>query len=116
VSVRSASLGALLANAGRGEDNMPFTISGLLVLLIVAGVCGSIGRAIGGGTDRGFIVSIAVGFVGALLGALIARPMRLPELFDLTVDRHPFPIMWSLIGAALFVALTHLISGRTLRV
>jgi uncharacterized membrane protein YeaQ/YmgE (transglycosylase-associated protein family) len=95
---------------------MMFTISGLLVLLIVAGVCGSIGRALGGGTDRGFIVSIAAGFVGALLGALIAGPMRLPELVVLPVDRHPFPILWSIIGAALFVALTHFISGRSLRV
>jgi uncharacterized membrane protein YeaQ/YmgE (transglycosylase-associated protein family) len=95
---------------------MTLTVTGLLVLLIIAGICGAIGRAIGGGTGGGFIVSIAVGFVGALLGAFVARAMRLPELFVITIDRHPFPIVWSIIGAALFVALVHLISGRSLRI
>jgi uncharacterized membrane protein YeaQ/YmgE (transglycosylase-associated protein family) len=99
-----------------GEDKMTFTATGLLVMLIVAGLCGAIGRAIGGGTGGGFMVSIAVGFVGALLGAFIARTMHLPELFAVTVDRHPFPILWSIIGAALFVALMHLASGRSLRI
>lgn len=90
---------------------MTLTLTGLLVLLIIAGVCGAIGRAIGGGTGGGFIVSIAVGFIGALLGTLIARSLHLPELLIVTVDRRPFPILWSIIGAAVFVALVHLISG-----
>ena len=90
---------------------MTITLTGLLVLLIIAGVCGAIGRSIGGGTGGGFFVSIAVGFIGALLGTVIATHLRLPELLVITVDRHPFPILWSIIGAALFVALLHLISG-----
>ena len=91
---------------------MHFSLLGLLVLLLVAAVCGAIGRAIAGGTTGGCIVSIAVGFVGALLGSWIAHKMRLPELFVVQIDRHPFPVVWSIIGAALFVALVHLISGR----
>ena len=94
---------------------MTISISGLLVLLIVAGICGGIGRAIGGGTGGGFFVSIAVGFVGALLGTFVARYFHLPELLLVTVDNHPFPIVWSIIGAALFVALVHLVSGRGAR-
>jgi uncharacterized membrane protein YeaQ/YmgE (transglycosylase-associated protein family) len=90
---------------------MTISITGLLVLLIVAGVCGAIGRAIGGGTGGGFFVSIAVGYVGALLGMVIAHYFRLPELLVVTIDRHGFPILWSIIGAALFVAVIHLISG-----
>jgi uncharacterized membrane protein YeaQ/YmgE (transglycosylase-associated protein family) len=90
---------------------MTLTLSGLLILLIIAGICGAIGRAIGGGTGGGFFVSIAVGFIGALFGTFIAHYFRLPELLMVTVDRHPFPILWSIIGAALFVALMHLISG-----
>jgi uncharacterized membrane protein YeaQ/YmgE (transglycosylase-associated protein family) len=91
---------------------MHFSLLGLLVLLLVAAVCGAIGRAIAGGTPGGCLVSIGVGFVGALLGSWIAHQMRLPELFVVTIDRHPFPVLWSIIGAALFVALVHLISGR----
>jgi uncharacterized membrane protein YeaQ/YmgE (transglycosylase-associated protein family) len=30
----------------------------------------------------------------------------------LHVSGQPFPIVWSIIGAALFVALLHLVSGR----
>jgi len=91
---------------------MTLTITGLLVLMLVAGICGAIGRAIGGGTGGGFFVSIAVGFVGALVGSLIAYHMRLPELLTVTVDHRPFPILWSIIGASLFVAVVHLLSGR----
>ena len=67
--------------------SMTISITGLVVLLIVAGICGGIGRAIGGGTGGGFFVSIAVGFVGALLGTFVAHYFHLPEL--LMVTRRP---------------------------
>jgi uncharacterized membrane protein YeaQ/YmgE (transglycosylase-associated protein family) len=88
------------------------TLTGLLILLAIAGVCGAIGRAIAGGTHGGCLVSIAVGFIGTLLGSFIANYLHLPELWVVTVDRHPFPIVWSIIGGALFVAVVHLLSGR----
>ena len=94
---------------------MNISLTGLLVLLIIAGVCGGIGRAIGGGTGGGFFVSIAVGFVGALLGSFVAHYFHLPEPLMVNVDGHPFPILWSIIGAALFVALIHLVSGGAAR-
>ena len=90
---------------------MNISITGLLVLLIIAGVCGGIGRAIGGGVGGGFFVSIAVGFVGALLGTFVAHYFHLPEPMMVTIDSHPFPVLWSIIGASLFVALVHLVSG-----
>jgi uncharacterized membrane protein YeaQ/YmgE (transglycosylase-associated protein family) len=91
---------------------MTLTLTGLLILLVIAGICGAIGRAIAGGTPGGVFVSIAVGFVGALLGTYLAKLLRLPELMVITIERHPFPIIWSIIGAAVFVALIHLVSGR----
>jgi uncharacterized membrane protein YeaQ/YmgE (transglycosylase-associated protein family) len=94
---------------------MTISLTGLVVLLIIAGICGGIGRAIAGGTGGGFFVSIAVGFVGALLGTFVAHYLHLPELLLVTIDQHPFPILWSIIGAALFVALIHLVSGGTAR-
>jgi uncharacterized membrane protein YeaQ/YmgE (transglycosylase-associated protein family) len=90
---------------------MTITITGLLILIVIAGVCGAIGRAIAGGTDGGFIVSIAIGFIGALFGSLIAGYLHLPELLAVNVDGRAFPILWSIIGAALFVAVVHLVSG-----
>jgi len=94
---------------------MTLTLTGLLVLLLIAGICGAIGRSIGGGTGGGFLVSIAVGFVGALLGSVIAHYFHLPDLLVITVDHRPFPILWSIIGASLFVAFVHLLSGRRAR-
>jgi uncharacterized membrane protein YeaQ/YmgE (transglycosylase-associated protein family) len=95
---------------------MTITLTGLLILLVIAGICGAIGRSIGGGTGGGFFVSIAVGFVGALLGTFLAGYFRLPELLMVTIDGRAFPILWSIIGAALFVALIQLISrGPTRR-
>src|SRR5262245_6102728 len=76
------------------RGTMTLTLTGLLVLLLIAGICGAIGRSIGGGTGGGFLVSIAVGFVGALLGTVIAHWLHLPELLVVTVDHRPFPILW----------------------
>jgi uncharacterized membrane protein YeaQ/YmgE (transglycosylase-associated protein family) len=90
---------------------MTISLIGLLVLLVIAGICGAIGRAIGGGTGGGFFVSIAVGFVGALLGTVLAQHLKLPELLIVSVDGRPFPILWSIIGASLFVAVMQLLSG-----
>ena len=91
---------------------MTITLGGLIVLLLIAAVCGAIGRAIAGGTHGGCLVSIALGFIGALLGGWLARAAHLPELLSINISGHAFPILWSIIGAALFVAIVHLIGGR----
>ncbi|HEV8588042.1 MAG TPA: GlsB/YeaQ/YmgE family stress response membrane protein [Pyrinomonadaceae bacterium] len=83
-----------------------------LVLLLIAGVCGAIGQAIGGYSHGGCLVSIALGFIGALLGSWLAGALHLPELFAIAIAGTRFPIVWSIIGAALFVALINLISRR----
>ena len=41
------------------------TLLELIVYLVIAGVCGAIARAVVGGTGRGFILSVLVGFAGA---------------------------------------------------
>jgi len=87
------------------------SLTGLLLLILIAGICGAIGRSIAGGTRGGFIVSITVGFLGALVGSSIAHSLRLPELWTVVIDRHPFPILWSIVGAAVSVAAVHLVSG-----
>ena len=91
---------------------MTITLTGLVVLLIIAGICGAIGRTLGGGTRGGFLISIVVGFVGAVFGLLIADAMDLPELLRVTIDGRSFPVLWSIIGSALFVAVLSLFTGR----
>ena len=82
----------------------------LLVLLLVAGICGALGQAISGYSRGGCLVSIALGFVGAVLGVWLARAMALPELFAIQIGTTNFPIIWSIIGSALFVAVIALIT------
>jgi len=91
---------------------MTISLTGLLLLLIIAGICGAIGRALGGGARGGFLLSIGVGFVGALLGMLLARQLHLPEVLAVTVEGRPFPILWSIVGGALLVALVNLATRR----
>jgi uncharacterized membrane protein YeaQ/YmgE (transglycosylase-associated protein family) len=81
-----------------------------LILLLIAGVCGALGQAIGGYSHGGCLVSIALGFIGALLGTWLARALGLPELLAIPAGGMNFPIVWSIIGAALFVAVINLIS------
>ena len=82
----------------------------LLVLLLIAGICGAVGKAIVGYMPGGFLVSIGVGFVGALIGTWLARLVGLPEFFAIHVGGTTFPIVWSILGSVVFVALVALIS------
>jgi len=81
-----------------------------LILLLIAGICGAVGQAIGGYSHGGCLVSIALGFIGALLGTWLARAIGLPEILAIPAGGMNFPIIWSIIGAALFVAVINLIS------
>jgi uncharacterized membrane protein YeaQ/YmgE (transglycosylase-associated protein family) len=89
------------------------TLFGFLLLLLIAAICGSIGQALVGFTRGGCLVSIVVGFIGAYLGLWLSAQLGLPELWTVSVEGQNFPILWSIIGSALFTAVLSLISrGR----
>jgi uncharacterized membrane protein YeaQ/YmgE (transglycosylase-associated protein family) len=89
------------------------TLLEFLVLLLVAGVCGALGQAISGFTRGGCLVSIALGFIGALIGMWLARSFGLPEPLPVVVGNRAFPVVWSIVGSALFVAVISLLTrGR----
>lgn len=81
------------------------TVLEFFVLLIIAALCGSLGMAISGFSRGGCFVACAVGFIGALIGMWLARALSLPEFFMIELGDVQFPIIWSIIGSALFVAL-----------
>ncbi len=90
---------------------MTLTLTECLILLVVAGICGALGQAIVGFRRGGILVAVALGFIGALLGTWIARVLDLPLWFALQVGDAPaFPILWAILGAALFVALIALLT------
>ena len=90
---------------------MSISLPALLVLIVIAAICGAVGRAIAGG-GGGLVTSIVIGFVGAFVGPWVALQLALSEPFMVRVSGESFPILWSIIGAALFVATLHLLTGR----
>lgn len=88
------------------------TVVDFVILLIIAAVCGAVGQALAGYSVGGCITSTLVGFVGAVLGTWIAGLLGLPEIFAVNVGGRTFPIVWSVIGSALFVAVLALLTRR----
>lgn len=85
------------------------TLIGFLVLLLIAAVCGSIGQSLAGYDLGGCLVSIIVGFIGAYIGMWLAGHFGLPEIFAINIQGKHFPIVWSVIGSALFTLIVALL-------
>jgi uncharacterized membrane protein YeaQ/YmgE (transglycosylase-associated protein family) len=92
----------------------------ILLLLAIAATCGGLGQTLVGYSVGGCLASIVVGLIGAYLGMVLANELGLPELWTVEVGGQPFPILWSIIGSALFAAILGLINraiaGRRYRV
>jgi uncharacterized membrane protein YeaQ/YmgE (transglycosylase-associated protein family) len=88
------------------------TLWGLLVLVIIAAITGSLGQALAGYSLGGCLVSAVVGFIGAYLGMWIARRFGLPDILVVKIDGQPFPVVWSIIGSAIFSAVVGLLTRR----
>lgn len=81
---------------------------GLVILLLVALLMGSIAQALVGGTRGGCLVSIAVGLIGALIGGYLSRALDAPNLLVIgNVD-----VVWGTIGAVLFLVVLRLLVRR----
>ena len=85
------------------------TLMGFLVLLLIAAICGSIGQSLAGYNLGGCLVSIVVGFIGAYLGLWVAGKMGLPRLFEINIQGESFPVLWAIIGSALFTLIMALL-------
>jgi len=82
----------------------------ILILLVIAGICGAVGQALAGSSRGGFLVAIVLGFIGAALGTWLARTLDLPPVFVIEIGDTPFPIVWAVVGSALFVAVLSLLT------
>jgi uncharacterized membrane protein YeaQ/YmgE (transglycosylase-associated protein family) len=88
------------------------TLTGILVLLLIAGIVGGLGQTISGYSFGGCLMSIVVGFVGAYLGIWLARQLGLPEIFTITIEGQAFPIVWGVIGSAILSLILGLFTRR----
>lgn len=85
------------------------TLTAFLILLLIAAICGSIGQSLAGYDLGGCLVSIFVGFIGAYLGLWISAKMGLPKFFEISVGNKPFPVVWAVIGSAIFTFIVALL-------
>lgn len=84
-----------------------------ILLLIIAAICGAIGQSIAGYSLGGCLISTVVGFIGALIGKWLAAEMGLTYIIPLEVSGETFPVIWSILGSALFAVVIGVISrGR----
>lgn len=89
----------------------------LLVLLVIAGICGSIAELIVGFSPGGFLVSSIIGVIGAYLGTFIAARLNAPSTpFNITIGGNSFDLIYATLGSILFLLIFSLIrSGRARR-
>lgn len=91
---------------------MNLSVENLIILLIVGGVVGLIAQKLAGYSRGGCLTSIAIGFIGALIGSWAVKQFDLPEIYVLKIANTTFPIVWAIIGAAVFVAVLGLLTRR----
>lgn len=82
----------------------------ILISLIIAGIAGSIARSLSGFSRGGCIISIIVGFIGAMIGSWLSREMQLPDPFILHIRGNSYNLLWTIIGAVIFTAVLSLIT------
>jgi uncharacterized membrane protein YeaQ/YmgE (transglycosylase-associated protein family) len=82
----------------------------ILISLIIAGIAGSIARSLSGFSRGGCIISIVVGFIGAIIGTWLARELQLPDPLTITIRETSYNLLWTIIGAVIFTAVLSLIT------
>lgn len=88
------------------------SLIGLIILLVIAAIAGSVGQALAGYSVGGCLISMVVGYIGAFLGLWLARQLGLPEPLPIHIQGETFPLLWSIVGSALLSLVLGLISRR----
>ncbi len=90
------------------------SILNLLVLLVIAGICGALAEMVVGFSPGGFVVSIVVGVIGAYIGTLLANYLGLPPFIAINIGGQQLEIVWAILGSILLLLVISLVrrAGR----
>jgi uncharacterized membrane protein YeaQ/YmgE (transglycosylase-associated protein family) len=91
------------------------TFTGMFLLLIIAAIFASLAQYIIGYKDGGWILSTVLGFCGAFLGLWLASKFHLPPVIRFHIGSEPFPIVWTIVGAAAFVLIAALMQRAVVK-
>ncbi len=78
----------------------------LLILLVIAGICGAIAELIVGFSPPGLhvmLVSIIVGVIGAFIGGWIAAMFSLPPITEIRVGNMRLNLLYTTFGSTLLL-------------
>ena len=90
---------------------MEINLIGFLILLALALVVGLVAKAIMGFQRGGLLAAIGLGFIGGLIGVVLANETGLPTLLAVDVGGMRFPLVWALVGTLLVIAIVSLFTG-----
>jgi uncharacterized membrane protein YeaQ/YmgE (transglycosylase-associated protein family) len=79
------------------------SLVGLLLLLLVGGICGAIAEMLVGFSPGGFLASVVVGILGAFIGTWVARAVGLPSVLAVRIEGHTIEIVWAILGSILLL-------------
>ena len=79
------------------------SILGFLLLLLLGGVIGAVAGMLIGYSPGGFLASIVVGLLGAVLGSWIAGAVGLPTIFAVNIEGKGIDIVWAIIGSVVLL-------------
>lgn len=68
--------------------------------LAVALVCAYLTQSIVGFTRGGFLISVIMSFLAAVLAGQVAEDLGFPEVATIQIAEETFPIFWAVMGAA----------------
>lgn len=84
------------------------TVLEFVIFLLVGAICAAIAQSILG-VRTGLLGSIVIGWLGAFVGTYIARKVGMPELFVLRIGTGVVPIVWTIVGSFVLVAIVGLL-------
>lgn len=87
----------------------------LLLLIIVGAICGAIAEMLVGYSPGGFLASVVIGFLGAVIGGWLAPRLGLPSLLAVNIGGYTIEILWAIIGAVILLLILSLFRGRHYR-
>jgi uncharacterized membrane protein YeaQ/YmgE (transglycosylase-associated protein family) len=80
----------------------------IVIFLIVGALCAAIASALIGVSPGGILGAIVIGFLGAFVGTWLAGKLGLPELFVFRYEDAAVPIVWTIVGSFLLLAIVGL--------
>ncbi|MCG8467329.1 MAG: hypothetical protein MJB57_03860 [Gemmatimonadetes bacterium] len=88
------------------------SVEGLVFLLAIAIIFGSIGESLAGFSAGNFLVRTGVAFIGAVMGRWLPTQFNMPTLQSVTIDGAAYPVVWCVALSALFVAVAGAMWGE----